>query len=84
MSTELVYTELIRQEYAGNGCIFSSGFVEGDDKPDEDTMYLKLEKDGVEPTILLLRPDELQSLAWCASGALWSHLLNEKRLAIGI
>jgi hypothetical protein len=72
----LTYTELIRQEYGGNNCVISAGFVEGDDKPEVDTCYLRLEKDGVEPTVLLLRPDELQSIAWVASGAVWSHLIN--------
>lgn len=74
----LTYTEMIRQEYGGNNCVFSAGFVEGENKPDEDTCYLRLEKDGVEPTVLLLRPDELQCLAWVASGAVWSHLMDEK------
>lgn len=74
----LIYTELIRQEYSGNNCVFSGGFVQGDNKPAVDTCYLKLEKDGVEPTVLLLRPDELQSIAWIASGVVWSHLMIEK------
>lgn len=40
-----------------------------------DTCYLRLEKDGVEPTVLLLRPDEIQSIAWVAIGAVWAHLM---------
>lgn len=75
----LTYTEVARQEYSGNNCIFSAGFVEGEDKPDVDTMYLKLEKDGVEPTILLLRPDEMQIITWLSSGVVWSHLMNHKQ-----
>ncbi len=74
----LIFTELIRQEYAGNNCIISAGFVEGDDKPDVDTCYLRLEKDGVKPTVLLLRPDELQSISWVSAGVVWSHLMNQK------
>lgn len=74
----LVFTELIRQDYAGNDCVISAGFVEGDNKPPVDTCYLRLEKNGVEPTTLLLRPDEMQSIAWVASGAIWSHLMSEK------
>ena len=54
----LTYTEIIRQEYGGNNCIMSAGFVEGDSKPEVDNIYVRLEKDGVEPTLLLLRPDE--------------------------
>ena len=83
MVTELQYTELIRQEYGGNHCVFSAGFVDGDHKPKEDTVYLKLEKDGVLPTILHLRPDELQALAWCAIGVNWSVLLQEKQKQFG-
>jgi hypothetical protein len=57
----LTFTEIIRQEYGGNNCVVSAGFVEGENKPEVDTCYLRLEKDGVEPTVLLLRPDEIQS-----------------------
>lgn len=74
----LTFAELIRQEYGGNNCVVSAGFVEGEGKPDEDTCYLRLEKDGVEPTVLFLRPDEMQAIVWVASGAVWSHLMAEK------
>jgi hypothetical protein len=74
----LTYTEVARQEYGGNNCVFSAGFVEGESKPEVDTVYLRLEKDGVGPTTLLLRPDEMQSIAWLCSGTVWSHLMNEK------
>lgn len=70
------YTEIIRQEYANNHCVFSAGFVEGKQKPQVDTIYIRLEKDNVEPTILLLRPDEAQGLAWIAAGVVWSHLMD--------
>lgn len=73
----LKFEELIRQEYGGNNCVISGGFVEGDNKPVVDTCYLKLEKDGVEPTLLLLRPDEMQAIAWVAIGVNWSHLMGE-------
>jgi hypothetical protein len=43
------------------------------------TIYLRLEKDGVEPTTLLLRPDEAQSIAWVASGAVWAHLMESSK-----
>jgi hypothetical protein len=72
----LTFTEIIRQEYGGNNCIISAGFVEGDNKPEVDIIYVRLEKDNVEPTVLLLRPDEVQALAWVSSGVVWSHLMN--------
>lgn len=74
---DLKYEEVIRQEYSGNNCVFSAGFVTGEDKHPDDTMFIKMEKDGVEPTILLLRPDEAQTIAWIASGVVWSHLMKE-------
>jgi len=77
-------TELIKQEYGGNNCKISAGLVSGKDVPPEDTVYLKLEKDGVEPTLLLLRPDELQAIAWCATGVNWSVLLEQKRKKFGV
>jgi hypothetical protein len=74
----LTFTEIIRQEYGGNNCIISAGFVKGKNKPKVDTCYLRLEKDNVEPTVLLLRPDEIQSIAWVTSGTVWAHLMSEK------
>lgn len=75
----LEFTEVIRQEYAGNNCVVRAGFVEGENKPKVDTLFIRLEKDGVEATTLLLRPDEMQMIAWVAAGAVWSHLMNEKQ-----
>jgi hypothetical protein len=72
----LTFTEVIRQEYGGNNCIISAGFVKGRNKPKVDTCYLRLEKDNVEPTVLLLRPDEIQSIAWVTSGTVWVHLMT--------
>jgi hypothetical protein len=74
----LTFTEIIRQGYSGNNCVISGGFVKGKNKPRVDTLYLRLEKDGVEPTQILLRPDEMQIIAWIASGVVWSHLMNKK------
>jgi hypothetical protein len=71
----ITLTEIIKQEYGGNNCVISGGFVKGKNKPKVDTCYLRLEKDGVEPTVLLLRPDEIQSIAWVATGTIWSHLM---------
>lgn len=62
------YTELCAQPYAN--CKFSSGSVEGHPV---DTLYLRWERNGEEPSTLLLRPDEMAAIAWCATGALWSH-----------
>jgi len=64
-----VYNEVLRQEYAGNNCVFSAGFVKGSEI---DTMYLSFEKDGEEPEIIHLRPDEMACIAYLASGVLWS------------
>ena len=73
------YEELIRQEYSVNHCVLSGGYVDGDPV---DTLYLRLEKDGEAPTTLLLRPDEMQALAWICNGGLWSEsmarLMEEK------
>ncbi len=74
----LTYTEIIRQEYNGNNCIISGGFVDGENKPEVDKIYLKLEKDNVEPTLILLRPDEMQIIGWIASGVIWSYLMDQK------
>jgi hypothetical protein len=66
---QLKLTELGRQEYAGNNAVFSAGLVEGHPI---DTVYLRLERDGEEPTTILLRPDEMAAIAWLCSGVLWS------------
>lgn len=67
--------ELARQEYGGNNCVFAVGLVEG---YPPDTHYLWLEKDGMEkPVVLLLRADELATIAWLCSGALWSELIGK-------
>jgi hypothetical protein len=80
----LSYSETIRQEYGGNNCVISAGFVEGHDKPEVDIIYVRLEKDGVEPTTLLLRPDEAQALAWVSSGVVWSHLMQQVETRGGV
>lgn len=73
MMPKLQLTELIRQEYSGNNCIFSAGSVEGHAT---DSLYLKLEKDGEAPTTILLRPDEAAAIVWCLSGVLWADLVE--------
>jgi len=69
---ELVYSEVILQPYSN--CTFSAGTVEGHPI---DTLYLKLERPPEEPIIILLRPDEMAAIAWCASGVLWSKLIEK-------
>ena len=70
------FRELIRQEYTGNNCIFSGGTVEGCEVP-EDVFYLRWEKDGVDPTMLLIRPDEAAAIGWLCTALLWSHTIAE-------
>jgi hypothetical protein len=70
MSDDLTFREVQRQTYAGNNCVISTGFVDGDPV---DTMYLQLEKDGQPPIKILMRPDEAASIAWCLTGVLWSN-----------
>jgi hypothetical protein len=42
-----------------------------------DTVYLRFERDGEEPTTLYLRPDEVMACIWLLSGVLWSKEINE-------
>lgn len=64
--------ELVKQPYLN--CAFSGGLVSGDE---HDTVYLKLERDAEEDTLILLRPDELAALLWCGNGVLWSVLFGQ-------
>jgi len=78
MKKRLKYEELIRQEYTGNNCMFSAGFVEGDKV---DNTYLKLEKDYSgkhREDILLFTPDELMAIGWCCIGVAWSILYGQR------
>ena len=71
---EVTYHEAVSQLYAN--CKISTGFVEGHPV---DTMYVRLERDtdGADgPLMLLLRPDEMAAIAYCATGILWSHLME--------
>lgn len=77
----LEFTELLRQEYSENNCVFSAGFLSGHDV---DTMYIRMEKDGLEPTIILLRPDEMACIAWLASGVLWSKEVSAVTNVVGV
>lgn len=70
---DLIFTELIRQEYSN--CVFSAGMVEGDPV---DTLYLRLERNGKVDTFLLLRPDEMAAIGWLAAGCLGSCHIGPK------
>jgi hypothetical protein len=70
----LTFTEMCRQGYGANNCIFSTGTVEGHSV---DTVYLRWEKDGDRGGMLLLRPDEMAAIAWVCNGTLWSELLGK-------
>lgn len=67
---ELIFREVDRQEYTGNNCIFSAGHVDGHEV---DTIYLRMVKDGEEPTTLLLRVDEAARIAALLTNTIWSQ-----------
>ena len=71
------FVEVIRQEYSVNGCVFSAGFVMN--HPNKvDTMYIRWVR-TVENNyggMLLLRPDEMATVAWLASGVLYSENIS--------
>jgi hypothetical protein len=70
----LTFEEVIHQSYSNSK--FSAGVVEG--HPD-DTMYIRWEKPEIgSDGMLLLTPDEVAAIAWCATGLLWSHLIPRK------
>lgn len=64
--------EVSRQEYAGNGAVFSAGFVDGHPV---DTMYIRLQRPGEDEVCIALRPDEMAIVANLATGVLWSWLV---------
>ena len=65
--SEYEYEIIVSQPY--QNCEFSAGFVKGHPV---DTLFLRLERE--EELTILLRPDEMAAIAYCASGILWSHL----------
>lgn len=77
------FTEMIRQEYTGNNCIFSGGTVEECENP-EDTMYLRWEKDGVEPTTIMMRPDEISSVNWICAGLMFTEMRRLREATDGV
>ena len=66
---DVTLSEVINQPY--ENCTFSAGFTDDD----VDTMYLRLER-GEDVTMIMLRPDEMAAIAFCASGALWSDCIG--------
>lgn len=60
-------TQVIEQRY--RNCRFSAGVVDGLEHED---VYLRIDKDGQEPTIFFFRKDEAQAVNWVISGTLWS------------
>lgn len=73
---KLLLIQLTRQEIGDKSTVFSAGAVQGDET---NSLYLKLEREGQEPTTILLKADEAASLLWCLSGALWSELDRRAR-----
>ena len=67
---QLQYDEVDSQLYAGNNCSFSSGRVTGHPV---DLIYLRMEKDGEEATVLHLRTDEAVRIAALLCNAVWSQ-----------
>ena len=55
-------------------CEFSAGLIKG---LEPDTIYLRLDKDTLEPTTIMLRPDEAMAIIYVLSGALWSDEIFE-------
>jgi hypothetical protein len=70
------FIETIRQTYTKNNCVFSGGVVEENNEVPEDAFYLKWEKDGVEDTMVLMRPDEVAAVNWICAGLLWSQYIE--------
>jgi hypothetical protein len=66
------YEEVIRQEY--ENCVFSAGIARGHPV---DSLYLKLERNGETDLFVIVRPDEMLALAWCATGVLWSAEMSK-------
>ena len=71
------YSEVDSQFYSGNDCSFSSGIVDGHSVY---TIYLRMEKDGEEATILHLRTNEAARIAALLCNAIWSQE-NTKEIA---
>jgi hypothetical protein len=58
---------VLDQRYQDAG--FSAGLVSN---LDPDKFYLRLDRDGEEPTMIFARGDEVLAIIWVLTGALWS------------
>ena len=67
-----MYSEVVRRELGG-GRVLSAGFVSGTSAPEDDTIYVMLERERTLLLVLSLRSDEAQALVWVLSGLLWSR-----------
>lgn len=43
-----------------------------------DTFYVRIRREGEEPLMLFMRPDEIAALAHCLSGAMWTAEMFER------
>lgn len=73
MTESLTYAEVDTQPYTD--ARLSSGRVTG---CDPDTIYLRFERAGEEPTTIHLRPDEAVRIAALLSNAVWSEMLTDE------
>jgi len=69
------YIPLCIQPY--RDCKFIAGRVEGA-KLAIDDCYIEFNRDGEEPTIILMTRDELLAVAWVATGAVWGMIQAER------
>lgn len=76
----LRFTEMCRQEYAGNNCVFAAGFIKGHAI---ETVYLRWSKEGDEGGMLMLTADELAAIIWVGQGAIWSGLYGQREVMEG-
>ena len=68
-----------RVEYLN--CVFSAGFRIGKSKriPDEDMIFLLLDKDGKKTITIFMRPDEAQAVIKILSRTIQKYLVDEYR-----
>ena len=74
MDKPIETTEICDQPYSN--ARLSAGLVWGHAT---DTVYLKFERDGEEPTTIYLRNDEALAIVHLLSGALWSGAMATPR-----
>lgn len=67
--------ETFRQVYGGNNAIIAGGKLHGYEVA-ADTVYLWIQKDGIDPAIVFLRTDEALAIVLALSDALWTIEMN--------